>query len=55
MFINENNNVLVYFYALWCIHCKEFTPVFESTAELLMNKLMNKIKFGKFDVGNNDV
>jgi thiol-disulfide isomerase/thioredoxin len=35
---SEGNVVFVFFHALWCGHCKEFRPVFESCAKASQGK-----------------
>jgi len=45
-FVNENNFVLVKFYAPWCGHCKKMAPDFVAAAEELAN---TEFKFANVD------
>merc|ERR1712156_1221909 len=47
-------DAVVFFYAPWCGHCKEFDPVFKKVAKKLM-KTNENIVFGKYDGSSNDI
>lgn len=47
-------DAVVFFYAPWCGHCKEFDPVFKKVAKK-MSKSNENIVFGKIDGQSNDV
>ena len=44
--LNAGQPVLIDFYADWCMPCKMFAPVFESTAE----EFEDKVKFVKINI-----
>eukprot|EP00920_Eleutheroschizon_duboscqi_P034358 GHVT01082538.1.p2 GENE.GHVT01082538.1~~GHVT01082538.1.p2 ORF type:complete len:163 (+),score=25.98 GHVT01082538.1:444-932(+) len=46
--INENENVLVEFYAPWCGHCKRLEPEYEDAAKRLKDD-GSKVVLGKLD------
>ncbi|MBM3228526.1 thioredoxin [Candidatus Pacearchaeota archaeon] len=45
----KKGNVLIDFYADWCMPCLTMSPVFEE----LSKKFKGKIKFGKVDISEN--
>ena len=47
-------DAVVFFYAPWCGHCKEFDPVYKKVAKKLLKSNEN-IVFGKFDGTGNDI
>ena len=47
-------DAVVFFYAPWCGHCKEFDPVFKKVAKKMVKNNEN-IVFGKMDGTGNDV
>ena len=52
--INNDKDVLLYFFAPWCEHCKEFYPKYESLARKLKNK-NPKLLMAKMDATENDI
>ena len=51
--INNNNDIMVLFYAPWCNHCKEFMPKYEEIAKKLKNN--DKLLMAKIDGSANEV
>ena len=51
--LNNNNDIMVLFYAPWCNHCKEFIPIYEKVAKKLKNN--NKLIMTKIDGSANEV
>jgi protein disulfide-isomerase A1 len=51
--IDNDNDVLVKFYAEWCGHCKRLAPIYEEVAEELKGNV--KIKLVEVDATKNDV
>jgi len=51
--IDNDNDVLVKFYAEWCGHCKRLIPIYEEVAEQL--KKNTKLKLMEIDGTKNDV
>jgi len=47
-------DAVVFFYAPWCGHCKEFDPVFKKVAKKMLKSNEN-IVFGKLDGSSNDI
>ena len=47
-------DVVIFFYAPWCGHCKEFDPVFKKVAKK-MSKTNENIVFGRMDGTANDI
>jgi len=47
-------DVVIFFSAPWCGHCKEFDPVFKKVAKK-MGKTNENIIFGKMDASQNDI
>ena len=52
--LNNDKDVLLYFFAPWCKHCKEFYPKFEKMARKLKNK-NPKLLLAKIDATENDI
>ena len=52
--IDNDKDVVVYFYAPWCEKCKNFYPRFERLARKL-KKRNNKLMFAKMDATENDI
>ena len=52
--IENDKDVVVYFYAPWCEHCKNFYPRFERLARKL-NKRNKNLLFAKMDATENDI
>ena len=47
-------DAVMFFYAPWCGHCKEFDPVFKKVAKKMLKNNEN-IVFGKMDGSSNDI
>jgi protein disulfide-isomerase A4 len=47
-------DVVLFFYAPWCGHCKEFDPVYKKVAKKMLKNNEN-IVFGKIDGTGNDI
>lgn len=47
-------DAVMFFYAPWCGHCKEFDPVYKKVAKKLM-KTNENIVFGRMDGTANDI
>eukprot|EP00088_Acartia_fossae_P059160 TRINITY_DN6994_c0_g1_i2.p1 TRINITY_DN6994_c0_g1~~TRINITY_DN6994_c0_g1_i2.p1 ORF type:complete len:684 (+),score=152.98 TRINITY_DN6994_c0_g1_i2:49-2100(+) len=47
-------DAVMFFYAPWCGHCKEFDPVYKKVAKKLLKENEN-IVFGRMDATSNDV
>ena len=52
--IDNDNDVVVYFYAPWCEKCQNFYPKYERLARKLKNKNKNLL-FAKMDATENDI
>lgn len=52
--INNDKDVLIYFFAPWCEHCKEFYPGLEKLARKMKKKNPNLL-FAKMDATENDI
>ena len=52
--LDNDKDVVMYFYAPWCEHCKEFYPKYESLARKLKNK-NPKLLMAKMDATENDI
>ena len=52
--LDNDKDVLMYFYAPWCKHCKEFYPNYEKLARKLKAKNHNLI-MAKMDATENDI
>lgn len=52
--LDNNKDVVMYFFAPWCEHCKEFYPGYEKLARKLKNKNPNLI-LAKMDSTENDI
>ena len=51
--LNENNDVLVEFYAPWCGHCKNLAPIYENVAKRMA--YIKNLVIAKIDATANDV
>ncbi len=51
-FVKSHRFVLVYFYAPWCEHCKEFAPKFEAAANVSQQRSLPFV-FTKMDANSN--
>ncbi len=52
-YVNDpDKDVIVFFYAPWCKHCKEFLTVFENVAKKLQNS--TNLRMAKFDAHHNE-
>ncbi len=51
--IDNDDDVIVKFYAPWCGHCKKLEPIFKSLAEALSGN--KKLKFYEVDATKNDI
>merc|ERR1712050_438348 len=47
-------DAVMFFYAPWCGHCKEFDPVYKKVAKKMLKNNEN-IVFGKMDGSSNDI
>ena len=52
--IENDKDVIIYFYAPWCEKCKDFYPKYERLARKLRNKNKN-LMFAKLDATENDI
>jgi protein disulfide-isomerase A1 len=52
--IDNDKDVMIVFYAIWCPHCNEFLPTFKELAKKLKEK-NPKILFARIDGSKNDV
>ncbi|KAL0480241.1 disulfide-isomerase [Acrasis kona] len=50
---DTQNDILVYFYAKWCKHCKAFSPRYDYLASLLKN--VDNLIVAKIDGSQNDI
>lgn len=51
--MNNDNDVLVKYYAPWCGHCKKLAPIWDEVADEL--KDVPNLVIGKFDATANEV
>ena len=47
-------DAVMFFYAPWCGHCKEFDPIYKKVAKKMLKNNEN-IVFGKMDGSSNDI
>ena len=52
--LDNDKDVVMYFFAPWCEHCKEYYPKYEKLARKLKNKNPNLL-FAKMDATENDI
>jgi thiol-disulfide isomerase/thioredoxin len=52
--LDNDKDVVIYFYAPWCEKCKNFYPKYERLARKLRNK-NKKLLFAKMDATENDI
>ena len=52
--INNDKDVILLFYAPWCIHCKELSPKYEEVGKRLKDK-NSKLLIAKIDGSENEV
>jgi len=51
--MDNDDDIIMLFYAPWCGHCQKFDPIYEELAKTLANN--KKLKFMKIDAAANDI